>query len=536
MLTKEMIQKMKEDELSQKVVIPLLKAMGFQDVYYHHGGIIEQGKDIVCWKHDELTARKNYALVIKAVPIIGTAKSGKGTAGEVATQIQQAFGSEYLDPITAEPQNVHECWVVTSQKVIPGGEKSVLSIIKTTNLDRHVKFIGGDKLWDLVEKYLATQTPLGKLLEVQKMLDGIDPNYQPIIHFDGNEIKVSLREKFSGAMRDNPPAFKFAFEFPDTPDGKLAKDALRSNYTTGSPAIISSEFIQSIEFPDSLRKIFGDIKIDKVEISAVQRNVKLMVSIKIECDDGDTFSLSRINLKSIQNGTEEITLESSENESPIKIRLVLNLESKTAQITFGWKFSNGTCTAYQMLQVYELQNCLSKSFMLEVISEELGVKVFLQKSNEGITETPNKFFFDSLKVFARIQKKINKPILIPIRALADDEIKSIAELIQIVQTGKVSGKWCEFDIELTGLSSEGFNALNTEPSFLRLSGEQTMSIFDIQIPLGKADTLYRNAVLTNMSDVESAHENRVDDVKLHFVAKDGKADVETVYEEYYHEA
>jgi hypothetical protein len=535
-LTQDLIQSMKEDELSRKVIIPLLKGMGFQDVYYHHGGIIEQGKDIVCWKYDELTARKNYALVIKVVPITGQAKAGKGTAGEVATQIQQAFGAEFLDPVTAESQIVHECWVITSQKIMPGGEKSILSIIKATNLDRHVKFIDSEKLWALVEKYLAKQTPLGKLLEVQKMLDSIDTHYQPIIHFDGNEIKVSLKEKFSGAMKEKPLDFHVAFEFPDTPDGKLAKDALKSNYTTGSPASISSDFIQSVEFPDSLRKLLGELKIEKLEITPLPRERSLVVRLEIECDDGDTFALNRINLQLIQGGTEEITLESSERELPIKIRMVLNFHSKNAQVTFGWKFGHGTCSNIQLLQMYELQNCLSKSFTLRILSEDLGITVFSKKSSQSITSAPNKFFFDSLKVFARLQKKINKPVLIPIRELADDEIRSIAELIQIVQTGKVSGKWSELDIELLSFSPEGFAALNTEPSFLRLSGEHTMEIFDVEIPLGKADTLYRNAVLANFKEIQNIRAAGGGDIKLHFVAKDGTADVEVVYEEYFRES
>lgn len=536
MFTKEIVQKMKEDELSQKVVIPLLKAMGFQDVFYHHGGINEQGKDIVCWKRDELNARKNYALVIKVVPITGQAKSGKGTAGEVATQIQQTFGSDFLDPVTSEPQTVHECWVVTSQKIIPGGETSIRSIIKSSNFDRHVKFVDGDKLWDLVEKYLAAQTPLGKLLEVQKMLDGIDPYYQPVIHFDGNEMKVSLREKFKGAMKENPLNINVAFDFPNTPDGQLAKDALKSHYTAGGPVAISSNFIQSIDLPETIKKLFGpDFKIEKVEISPIPSDHHFVAKIEIVCDDGDSFVLSHVDLKVKQSGTEESTLENVEIGSLFKVLLVLNFHSKTAQITFKWNLVKDSYSCTQLLQMYEFQNCLSKPFVIHVISEELGVSVFSQQSSQGISEPPQKFFFNSLKVLVKLQQKINKPIMIPTRELTDDEIKAIAELIQIVQTGKISGKWTEFDIELTNLSQEGFAVLSSGPSFLRFSGEQFENIFGVPIPLGKADTVYRNAMLANLKDVQDKHNAGSSDLKLHFYAQDGKAEAEVVYEEYFRE-
>ena len=117
MLTKQLIGQMKEDQLSREVLIPLFKAMGYRDVFYYHGGSGEQGKDIVFWESDKLETRKNYAVVVKSVNITGQAKSVKGAAGEVATQVQQAFGSEYLDPITTDPQQIHECFVVTNKAI-----------------------------------------------------------------------------------------------------------------------------------------------------------------------------------------------------------------------------------------------------------------------------------------------------------------------------------------------------------------------------------------------------------------------------------
>jgi hypothetical protein len=181
MLTKAILQKMDEDHLCQDVLIPLFKEMGFNDVTFYHGGIGEQGKDVVFWKLDELNARVNYAVVVKSKPITGQAKSGKGTAGEVATQIQQSFGSTYYDPVTSVPQEVHVCWVVTNQKILKEGEESIRSIIKPSNYERHLKFINGDTLWELVQKYLGIQAVMGRLEEIQKTFNGFDTHYYPEI-------------------------------------------------------------------------------------------------------------------------------------------------------------------------------------------------------------------------------------------------------------------------------------------------------------------------------------------------------------------
>jgi hypothetical protein len=58
-LSKESISKLKEEPLQKTVLMPLFKGMGFKDVFQYHGGPLEQGKDIVMWKADDLGNRVN---------------------------------------------------------------------------------------------------------------------------------------------------------------------------------------------------------------------------------------------------------------------------------------------------------------------------------------------------------------------------------------------------------------------------------------------------------------------------------------------
>jgi hypothetical protein len=44
MLTKRHVEQMEEKDLRKSVLIPLLRAMGYQDVYEYHGGSGELGK------------------------------------------------------------------------------------------------------------------------------------------------------------------------------------------------------------------------------------------------------------------------------------------------------------------------------------------------------------------------------------------------------------------------------------------------------------------------------------------------------------
>ena len=58
-------QEMKENALSQGILVPLFRAFGYPQVEFH-GGPDEQGKDIICWRRDhldeiELAASKFYS-------------------------------------------------------------------------------------------------------------------------------------------------------------------------------------------------------------------------------------------------------------------------------------------------------------------------------------------------------------------------------------------------------------------------------------------------------------------------------------------
>src|SRR5258706_15994129 len=114
-LSRAQLASMKEDQLQQEVLIPLFRSMGFRDVHLHQGSS-EIGKDIVMWKEGDLGERVNYAVVVKAKKITGKAR-GKSSAAEVRFQLEQAFGTPWLDPKTTEERRVERCFVVCSKAI-----------------------------------------------------------------------------------------------------------------------------------------------------------------------------------------------------------------------------------------------------------------------------------------------------------------------------------------------------------------------------------------------------------------------------------
>lgn len=138
MWTMDALRQMTEDRFRTEVLIPLFKAMGYLDVVLHHSGALEQGKDIVMWKRDDLRERVNFAVVAKSKPIFGNVSS----AGEVITQIQQCFGRGFQDNVTLEEQVVHRCIVACPHDLRKEAQNSITSALDS-KLAPHVDFVCG---------------------------------------------------------------------------------------------------------------------------------------------------------------------------------------------------------------------------------------------------------------------------------------------------------------------------------------------------------------------------------------------------------
>jgi len=157
--TREQIEAMNERELREQVLVPLLKAMGFQGVHIQHGSS-ELGKDIVCWKSDQWRGRLNYAVVVKAEDIRG-AVTGTGSAAAILTQVEQCFNEPYADPQTGQERCVEQCWVATSRRIMRTAMNSIKGKLAKSNLDKLVLWINGDSLWEYVDQYLNLE-PAGE--------------------------------------------------------------------------------------------------------------------------------------------------------------------------------------------------------------------------------------------------------------------------------------------------------------------------------------------------------------------------------------
>jgi len=504
MITIDSFQKMDDSALRKEVLFPLLKAMGYKDIHEYHGGSGEQGKDIVCWKPDELGSRQNLAIVVKATKMSGKARAISGAAGEVQTQIRQCFGSTYVDPVSGEEQNVHHVWVVSNKKISKEAIDAIDSAVADPDLMRHVRFIDSNKLWSLIEEKLHVSI-WSRVEEVRRLSKVIDSHYEPQITIAGDKTLVKLSEKFPGAAKEKPISIKGHFVFPKEEDAKAFHASLQKHLETGAPFNIPSKFIGNIDIPDFVQQLIGvqDLHLKHIAILPTTAPNKIPVRITFVCEDGDNFVCNYVLLKLVKGGTKKITLVNDELDVPFLIKLELSFDERKVDISVSPR--NISYNAVQYFDLLKLYVCLSKKVRIQVVNLNNGIMLFEMQNEQGIVETPSPEFVNLIRNLANIQQKTGKSLIMPKRDLTEDEIGIISEIHQAITVGRVEFEWNTFSATLQPNPENLETFVNTfkdgKEGLLAAEEEEIKSLFDIPIPLGKVRYIMQAAKLENFKEL-----------------------------------
>lgn len=526
MLTKQLVEQMDEKELRKRVLIPLLRAMGYQDVYEYHGGSGEQGKDIVCWQTSILGNPMNLAVVVKSKAVTGKANVAKGTAGEIQTQIQQCFGSPFTDPITGNNKHVNHCWVISNKSISKEAISAIKSALGNSVYRENVEFVGIDKLWELIEKYLPPQAALQKLEEARDMLENWDTHYRLQASITETGIEFSATEKFPGASAEKPINFKTVFTFPDTEEGRHYAEAMEKYFADGTPVKIPLAYLKDFELPDFMQQILPQMTEDGFFLLGRAYNPKpLLVQVEFLTDDGDCCSLDYLDLRVLQAGSEEVTFTNDDQKIPAKVKLIMRFNGSPSSIHIELQHSY-PINIHQLLLELELLNCLSKPHLIRITNLETGISTGMGRQ-EANCEFPASDAIEVARALNALQIKTGRPVFWPERELTSEEVQIIEQLRVIFRTGQLKAGWDSITI--------GVEATQEKIEELRqwLEGEKIMSfpvhaeefitLFGLIYPLGKIKPNLLTGKLLNEQEVREKLAQAVgneDKIELKFIPVD----------------
>jgi len=489
--TREQLLALNEAELRDQVLIPLFKAMGYQDVRSHHGGPLEQGKDLVMWRVDNFGTRRNSAVVAKAERIGGSASTLAGTA---LTQIHQALGSTFLDEVTREEHRVHEVLLVNSHDISTEALQSFKSTLVGSRVDHQVSFIWGNRLWDLLREHLPKQLIFGSLAEAQRALAEADPHHGYVIQVGPKDAHFVMVPQ----SHDAPPLQLF-FEpnFPDTEDGRRQFQDLKHFHQTGQPVEINRSYLKIHGLPPSFDFLMTGLDPGTIRLGPSTSARRLAVAlIIVPADSPEIVLLPHIEFGTSRIGTEELTTSNEQQAIPFKVTIRFN-RGGSRQGTFSYDFSAAEASAFTQHKAIGIQAHLSRGGLL--LCEDLATGTrhqMLQVAPEEIPH-PGEEYLELWGHVAEIQRRTGAIIPAPSRLhFTDDDVSKILSVLAVLKDGKGTGSRPSLTVAMKAagvrdLFRDRQDGLLGE--VIAETPEHAMQVLDVAVPLGPVRLHYELA-------------------------------------------
>jgi hypothetical protein len=500
--SKEHLQSFDEKTLSTKVLISLFEAMKFRDVTFHHGGALEQGKDLVMWRSEAPRERVNYAVIVKIERISGSVAS----AGGVLTQIKQAFGMPFIDKKTHEEFRVNHCFIVTSREILKEGTHSLRALLSADNLLDRVTLIDGDALLGLLEKFLPQSLTLSKLREGFDSLPRVpEHDLRVEVTKEGVAFTVVPESESSNLLKFNlMPVFK------DTPEGRDKMKEYETFINTGAPVEFDEKTVQSIQFPAVIRHLFPvDATSFQLILGPAQKTKLTIVALELVAPDGESFQLPYIDFSSVQSGQEEIKI--SNDKQPIPFHISLTMRKMSPEGNFDYSFPLAGEGIHWMAQSLEFERILAKGPAIHLRDLQTGLRYHVFDLPVRTINSPDERLVELVKRVVRIQELTHTAITVPDRDFfTEEDYENIRMVEHVIESGRYPVENALNQVAFTLSSKQVLDqaAIYLQEPLGNISLTkpfQNHRILDTQVPLGpiKINCLSPQIMAEDRSQLES---------------------------------
>lgn len=495
-LTKQQLQNMKEADLRIQVLIPLFRAMGFNDVSHYHGGTGEQGKDITMWRENVLGDREYYAVVAKAGRITGEAK-GKGSAAEVQMQIAQALGSKFTDTADLSERHATRCWVVSSHEIKKEATESIKSALGPRATDGSVRFIDGDELWELIQRHQPERTIAQTLWSAGEVLDNLSDHHRVITQMRGGAIRLALEPKYPGAGAIESTAISAEFTFPADDEVRPIVDALNSHIKRGTAVTIPGAFLTRFDVPKPLEPFLKDAPIESIAIGPIEGRKEISTTL-VACDvRGDEYRLSGVRFQAARLGSEEFELTSRSGDAPWVFNITANKVTKRFTMTFT--IPDGPRPIKRAMEGARFQETLSRGGRLRFLNDETGLELFSCDVTTGTFSSPPPGWLQFLESLSFLQERCQIAVNLPDEVSFEDA-RDVVELAAQIRAGVSDDV---FDHAMLTLKPNAprdlFRTAGHDGFRLGIVREESFEVFGSMFPLGTVAHIATRVRLTEKS-------------------------------------
>lgn len=277
------------------------------------------------------------------------------------------------------------------------------------------------------------------------------------------------------------------FVFPETPEGQTARRAFEQHFAAGDIAEIDGQFIQELKFSEWWTRLFG--KIDpsqgRLVLGPGKSEQPVPARLDLTSQDGVSASVPYVDLRILKRGSNEITLSNEGQQIPLQFLFVFREPDHHFRMTF--RVTGPGTNVCDTRDLVSFLDTIARGCKLRITFLETQ-HTFEPELPGGHIDVPHPEFVSIVDNLCMIQQKTGCTLALDSDwSLADGEIQTINELVEIFKTGRV----VKHNAILTGNFRKAALDLMLEvhrtgkPISLRLEGDDSwMELLGIKIPLG----------------------------------------------------
>ena len=305
----------------------------------------------------------------------------------------------------------------------------------------------------------------GGLLNIRHLLANL---YYPIVSKD-KEVTINAK-----------------FTFPQTPEGKTKFEELQRHFAAGDKVELDGKYIEVFDFPDWWKRLYGDIVPTGMHLTMTPNRSNAPRPTQFEFISGtESARIPYVELWTVKQGEEEITLTNDQQKIPVKFTIVLNKVTRQNNIGINANFSNLDSLA--ALQILKMQKILSTGG---------SIRLTLLDTNEVITmpvptdtfPVPDQSIVDFVEKIFRIQNAMGIKITFPEDgSFTKKDFEAVDELVSVIEKGSYqqSGMVFTVDLRKPGIAKLLDGISDGSPIYFQLATDESyVEIFSQRIELG----------------------------------------------------
>lgn len=342
---------------------------------------------------------------------------------------------------------------------------------------------------------------LARTQHVVNQLNDLDPYYRFEITVGADGQRIVIIPKYPGAERDSPITAKLEMQFPDTPEGRLRLDEVRSAIEFGTRLTIGNEELKSlsIEAPAGLGGVFSQGTVVAEPVQDPDWN--LPGRLLLQNMEGATIGALPVVFNERTIGTKGFTITAWDRTRTF--RLTQRIDGLTARGEGSFEFAIPP-DAYPGL-ILPVLRFLHRMRIPNKLVIEVNGELTSGHSPLGDDEIVPTAYLELIEALDRIQAATTSYFAIP-EDFTQEEAGDIMQADRLLRGEAVPFTWTTINATIT--AQAGIDVLLEEQpgthSWRTVHPDYTLKVADHDLHLGQFNMVIDGATVANLEELRAA--------------------------------